>query len=265
MRAPCLPIGHQMNAVLESILETQTVSDGTHTLPLRHPDFPQLPVHVDKAEGAFLQAIIATLRPSTTLEVGCAYGVSTLYICEALAALGTPVRHIVIDPFQATQWKGIGLRNASAAGFGAMIEFHGDYSELALPRLVARGDVLDFALVDGWHTFDQVMVEFYYLSRLLRVGGVIAFDDANRRSVNRVIRHALTYPAYRVFGTETAQPTSVSIAGRARKAIATLPSASRLLRADLLRRDWDLGILGSCVAIQKTAEDKRSSGWDQPF
>src|SRR5262249_42261879 len=214
-----------MNAVLESILETQTVSDGTHTLPLRHPDFPQLAVHVDPAEGSFLEAIIKDLEPSTTLEIGCAYGVSTLYICEALAAIGAPTRHIVIDPFQSTQWKGIGLRNARAAGFGAMIEFHEDYSELALPRLVARGEILDFALVDGWHTFDQVMVEFYYLNRLLRVGGVIAFDDANRRSVNRVLRHALTYPAYRVYGTEAAQPNRVSLAGRARKAIGAIPGA----------------------------------------
>jgi predicted O-methyltransferase YrrM len=254
-----------MNAILESILETESVSDGTRLLPLRHPDFPQLPVHVDRVEGAFLQTIISELRPTTTLEIGLAYGVSTLYICEALSALDLPARHIVIDPFQRTQWKGIGLRNVTAAGFGPMIEFHEEFSELELPRLVACGEVIDFAFVDGWHTFDQVMVEFYYLNRLLRVGGVIVFDDANRRSVNRSIRHALTYPAYRVQGTAAPQPAGVSFAGRARRAIASLPGAARVIRADVIHRDWDLGILGSCVAIIKTAEDKRSSGWDQPF
>jgi len=44
-----------------------------------------------------------------------------------------------------------------------------------------------------------------------------------------------------------------------------IPAISGILRADFLRKDWDLGILGTCVAIQKVADDKRSSGWDRAF
>jgi len=33
----------------------------------------------------------------------------------------------------------------------------------------------------------------------------------------------------------------------------------------ILHRDWDLGIFGSCVAIQKVGPDRRSSGWDHAF
>jgi hypothetical protein len=40
---------------------------------------------------------------------------------------------------------------------------------------------------------------------------------------------------------------------------------SGILRPDFVSRDWDLGILGTCVAIQKIAEDKRGSGWDRSF
>jgi hypothetical protein len=124
---------------------------------------------------------------------------------------------------------------------------------------------LDFAFVDGWHTFDQVMVEFYFLNRLLRVGGVIAFDDANRRSINRVVRHALTYPAYRVYATERGESPRPTVLGRSRRALTRVPAISGILRPDFLRKDWDLGILGTCVAIQKVADDKRSSGWDRTF
>jgi len=254
-----------MNSVLESILATETVSDGREILPLRHPDFPNLPVHLDFLEGTFLQRVIEDLRPHVTLEIGCAYGISSLYICEALSQLNHDVRHIVIDPFQSTQWRGIGLRHARTAGFLSMIDFYEDRSEYVLPQLLKEGTTIDFALIDGWHTFDQVMLEFYYLNRILHVGGVIAFDDANRRSINRVIRHALTYPAYRVYGTEAKQVNKLSLAGRARKALAIIPGADEMIRPDVLQRDWDLGILGSCVAIQKTANDVRSSGWDRTF
>jgi predicted O-methyltransferase YrrM len=251
-----------MNVVLETILSSECVSDGQRTYALTHPDFPQFTTHMDREEGAFLQELVAHVRPSQSLEIGFAYGVSTLYICEALAALGQPVRHIVADPFQSTKWHGIGLRNVREAGYASLVDFREERSEFLLPRLLQEGVELDFALIDGWHTFDQVMVEFYYLNRMLRVGGIIALDDANRRGVNRVIRHALTYPSYRVFQASKAEASPISLAGKVRRAVGKLPHASDVLRPDFVHRDWDLGIFGSCIAIQKTAEDNRSSGWD---
>ena len=105
-----------MNAVLADILSSQRVSDGVSSFPLRYPDFPDLAVAVDPAEGAWLQHIVHDITPARSLEIGCAYGVSSLYICDALASahasvvspIGTP-RHIVVDPFQSTQWRGIGV------------------------------------------------------------------------------------------------------------------------------------------------------------
>jgi predicted O-methyltransferase YrrM len=261
-----------MNAVLADILTSQQVSDGTTSFPLRHPDFPDLPVAVDPGEGALLQRIVDGVRPARSLEIGCAYGVSSLYICEALSRLPAPVsassrhaRHIVVDPFQSTQWRGIGIKNIRDAGFASLVDFREERSEVALPRLLDEGVTLDFAFVDGWHTFDQVMVEFYFINRLLRVGGVIAFDDANRRSINRVVRHALTYPAYRVYATEHGESARPTVLGRSRRALTRVPAISGILRPDFLHKDWDLGILGTCVAIQKVADDKRSSGWDRAF
>src|SRR5262249_12723865 len=163
----------------------------------------------------------------------------------------------------ATQWKGIGLRNIRQAGYESIVEFHEARSEFLLPTLVQRGTRLEFALIDGWHTFDQVMVEFYFVNRLLRTGGVVVFDDADRPSVNRAIRHALTYPAYKLL--EGSSPASGSLLGAARRSLRHLPYADQLFRRDFLYRDWDLGLAGSCVAIQKISEDHRSSGWDACF
>jgi predicted O-methyltransferase YrrM len=253
-----------MNAVLREILSTNSVSDGASTLPLRHPDYPSLNVHMDEAEGALLAEIVGLVDPSTSLEIGMAYGISTLHVCEALSALGHPARHIVMDPFQSTQWRGIGLKNLARAGFDSLIEFHERRSELVLPALLEKETTIDFALVDGWHTFDQVMVEFYYIDRLLRVGGVVVFDDADRPSVNRVVRYALNYPGYEAFRTNrTAGHRTLKAA--IRRGLGRLPGAPRLLRQDFINRDWDLGIFGSCVALRKTADVTRSSGWYRDF
>ena len=108
------------------------------------------------------------------------------------------------------------MKNIRDAGFAPLVDFREQRSEVALPRLLEEGVTLDFAFVDGWHTFDQVMVEFYFINRLLRVGGVIAFDDANRRSINRVVRHALTYPRISVYATERGASERPTVLGRSR-------------------------------------------------
>jgi predicted O-methyltransferase YrrM len=253
-----------MNQVLEQILTTGQTTAGGQVVSLRHPEFPDRVSHVRPETGALLQRAVREVRPSVSLEVGLAYGVSTLYICDALAELGTPCTHIVMDPVQNGKWKGAGLDNVRAAGHGRFIEFHEAPSEFVLPRLLEQGRRIDFAFIDGLHRFDQAFVEFYYVNRLLKPGGIVLFDDAARRSVNRVIRHALKYPAYEVWGTD--QPTPApSLTTKLRRQVRSIPRADALLRPDVLDRDWDLGILGRCVGLRKVAEDTREIHWDRDF
>ncbi len=88
----------------------------------------------------------------------------------------------------------------------------------------------------------------------------MAFDDADRRSVNRVIRHALTYRAYRVFDAGRSHADRVSLAGRLRRSAVAIPGAAAVLRPDFVKHDWDPGVLGTCVALEKIGEDRRTSG-----
>jgi predicted O-methyltransferase YrrM len=253
-----------MNPVLESILATQMVTDGAERISLRHPEFPDRISSVDTSTGELLQRAIRDVRPGLSLEIGLAYGISTLFICDAIAALPQPGVHVVLDPFQNGKWRGIGLRNLREAGYGDVVEFHDVPSEVFLPRLLAEGRRVDLAFIDGLHRFDQAFVEFFYINKLLRPGGIVLFDDAARRSVNRVIRHALTYPSYEVYGTTqpSGQPSAL---GRMRSRADSIPAVRRTVRPDVLKRDWDLGILGRCVALRKTAEDERPAHWDAIF
>jgi Methyltransferase domain len=67
-----------------------------------------------------------------TLEVGCAYGLSSLFICSALQERHGAT-HTIIDPYQ--NGYGVGIRNLEDAGlrFFNLIE---NKSEFALPKLL---------------------------------------------------------------------------------------------------------------------------------
>jgi hypothetical protein len=42
--------------------------------------------------------------------------------------------------------------------------------------------------IDGSHLFEDVFIDFYYVARLLRDGGIVAFDDCADSNVAKVLR-----------------------------------------------------------------------------
>jgi predicted O-methyltransferase YrrM len=195
-----------MNPVLEKILSSGvTESEAGELLEV-------YPSAIPREEGEFLQEIISDCKPVSSLEVGLAFGVSALFICEALSQIPN-AHHIILDPYQFIspwKWKGSGLRNLVKAGYGDIIEFRNELSHLALPELEAHGTKLDFAFVDGSHKFDYVLLDFFYIDRMLRPGGIIAFDDAVWPSVRKFCRFLVTNRSYNVFRCFPPKPSGAS-------------------------------------------------------
>jgi predicted O-methyltransferase YrrM len=215
---------------------------------------------ISKEEGEFLQRLIAGRRPEVSLEVGLAYGVSAIFICEALVKAGGR-RHIVLDPHQEKGWNGIGLRNLEAAGFGGLVEFRARESQMELPELVREGVRVDFAFIDGWHTFDHTLVDFFFIDRLLSLGGIVTFDDVTWPAVHRVCRFVAINRSYRVCGEIGGTGGS---GGRA--AVGWLakqsPQMGKVLHPRFAVMDEELGFYrdSTMVAFEKVGEDTR--GWD---
>lgn len=107
-----------------------------------------------------------------TIEIGLGYGVSALFVCEGLRTNGDPTaRHVVVDPYQATRFANCGLQFLEEVGVAALVEYHPEQSQIALPRFVGEGRSFHLAFVDGNHRFDGVFLDLVYLGRLLRQEG----------------------------------------------------------------------------------------------
>ncbi|MGH7837135.1 MAG: O-methyltransferase [Candidatus Binataceae bacterium] len=129
--------------------------------------------------GNFLSILCEREGARSVLEIGMAWGLSTLCLLRALVANGASAgAHVVIDPFQTTDFHRAALASIRRLGLASMVEFHEELSELALPKMVARKRCFDFVFIDGNHRFDGVFLDAVYANRLLRPGGVMAFDDS---------------------------------------------------------------------------------------
>lgn len=135
-------------------------------------------VTITSSEGEALRRWVCEANAAHTIEIGLAFGFSALHICEGLLQTGNPdPRHVVLDPYQSSGYANRGLELLDQAGLGDIVEFHGEESQLALPRFVKEGRQFDLAFVDGNHRFDAVFVDLYYLGQLVRKGGIIILDD----------------------------------------------------------------------------------------
>jgi predicted O-methyltransferase YrrM len=143
--------------------------------------------HID---GDLLRDLLIAERVRTVVEVGLAYGSSALAVGEALVTVGAPdPRHVVIDPFQAQAFSNVGWDLLCAAGLDSIAELVAAPSSIALPRLLTEGMVADAAFVDGSHRFHEVFVDFYFLRKIVRPGGLIVLDDDWTPSVRAAVRY----------------------------------------------------------------------------
>jgi predicted O-methyltransferase YrrM len=239
-----------MNPLIEKIYRTGFVEDAQgNTCPV-------LPRGIPFESGVVLYDLIRTLKPVKTLETGMAYGMSTLFICQAHQDNGTGC-HTAIDPFEESTYKSIGLLNIERAGLKDRLRFYPHSADEVLPQLFLEKERLDFAFIDGRHLFDWVLLEFFYIDKMLEVGGHIVIDDLWMPGVRKAVSFILKNTPY----------------GLVRPAAKHhVPGWKRVLRLgrriiqNPLGLDWKLKFIPENIAIlRKVAGDERKWNYHRAF
>ncbi|MGE3340316.1 MAG: class I SAM-dependent methyltransferase [Alphaproteobacteria bacterium] len=242
-----------MHEAARRLLESGRVDGRTGTHPLHSA--------IDAAEAACLSAVIeADPAVTRTLEVGCGYGVSALTIAGATA--GRPgASHTIIDPHQEKEWDGAGLQQLERAGLShaSLMERP---SEFVLPELAAtEAGRFHLVFLDGWHTFDHVMVDAFYATRLLAIGGYLACDDVTFPSVRRAVDYLLACPCYELHAAAAVPARRTWKRRFARVGLSLLPGPVAEALTPALRRRIQ-GPDESLVVLRKVRADERNWDWD---
>ena len=146
---------------------------------------------------------------------------------------------------------------------------HGIHDRLANRSL----ETFDLGFIDGYHTFDHTLIDFFYLNRMIRVGGMIVIDDANFPSIRKLIRYLRNYPAYQLVHLDPADIDSERFSFR-QKALRVFVEATKLIpektRKELFSDRVNSGIIRvpempSMVGLKKVCEDERRWDWYEEF
>ena len=133
-----------------------------------------------------LANIVDRLKPVRSYEVGLLSGSSAVTIMAAKPA-GAGVLHIACDPYQTSLYDGRALKVISDLGFADRFRFAEEAAHASMPKVLAEdGQVQDLVFLDGNHKFDYTLVEWFFADKMIRVGGVVVFDDCHYPMVQAV-------------------------------------------------------------------------------
>lgn len=206
-------------------------------------------------ECALIYECIAASGAVRGVETGMAFGISSLCIADAMRLNSISSELVSIDPCQTSDWNSAGLNLLARAGLSCtLIE---ETSQIALPRLAAERQRFDFGFIDGWHTFDHTLVDFFYMDMMLREGGFIIFDDVDFPAINAVVRFVLTNRSYELARELTCDvPRAMQFRRAVKRHLRPLARTDRdpnSAHEALLRRIEN----ASSVAVRKRASDTR--------
>jgi predicted O-methyltransferase YrrM len=218
--------------------------------------------NIGHESGRVIRHAIEVAKPRLACEVGLAFGMSTLYILDAMAIHGRG-RLIGMDPAQHDHtWRGGGLHNVRRAGFAESYEFREQPSQVVLPQLAAAGTRIQFAFIDGWHTFDHALVDFFFVDQMLDVGGVVVLDDVCYPSLRRLTHFIVTNRDYSVLDFDpTRIPSWRSRVKRGLRRI--LRILNRLVRESVTPDSRSAALeaivdRARLIALRKNGDDRRS-------
>ncbi len=239
-----------VNPVLDEIYRTG------HALDAEGNAVNPFPSSIRRGLGKAFYDLLLERRLCNTLEIGMGHGLSTLFVGQAHKDRGEGA-HIAIDPGQ-ERYHSIGKLNIERAGLGGVVRVIEAPSFEALPMLLREHHAFDFAFIDGSHLFDFALVDFFYVDMMLRVGGILVFDDILMRSVRRATSYAIRNRAYRRVKLKTTEGLPV--------AVAAYRVLRKLSQEPLNWRDAGLKLTteGVCV-LEKIADDTRDWTFHRRF
>lgn len=135
--------------------------------------------------GRLLHRLVANIQPQHCVELGTGTGITALYQASAL-----PPNHILHTIEGCPALCEIAAYNAERCGLADKIIFHEGNFETVIPDLLQKMQQIDYAYIDGNHTFEATTRYFEWMLPKLHTRSVLVFDDIYW---NEEMRNAWTF------------------------------------------------------------------------
>jgi predicted O-methyltransferase YrrM len=153
---------------------------------------------INPEEAIKLIQVIKIKKPINTLEIGLAMGSSAVCFLDTKKKYTDSCMHYAIDPNQFKDYEGAGVKIINDHNLFINFKLLEGKTHDVFHYFFENNIVLDMAFIDGWHTFDYTLIDFFLIDQILKPGGVIAFHDMYALSKIKVLKYILSHRDYRI-------------------------------------------------------------------
>ena len=125
-------------------------------------------------KGRILAGAVRASRPKQCLEIGTAYGMSSLYISSTLKRLGEGGK---VDTFEISEPQFSLASKTLNKHFPKTVTCHRGYIEDIIPDHFDEDVEFDFVFHDGGHGYKHYIDDFATMQPHLKDGAIVIFDD----------------------------------------------------------------------------------------
>ena len=140
--------------------------------------------HIHTEDVRCLIPLLKEEKPKVIVEIGSSYGTSS----KVFAAIAKEFDGKVycIEPNPRKEW----VTNMNEYGLLSYTEMISKPSPWV--NWESKPEI-DFLFIDGWHSFRDVFVDYYYWNKYVKIGGIIAFHDCKaftgvQRAIDEVLK-----------------------------------------------------------------------------
>ncbi len=153
-------------------------------------------------QNSFLRLVSEKVDSSAkTMETGS--GLSTVFF----AIIGS--EHVSVSPAPSEFSRILSYCKANDISTSRLMLIP-EPSQEQLPKFDHAKSRLDLALIDGAHSFPLPIIDFYYLDRMLKVGGLLAIDDLAIPTVGMLYKFIRDEGAYELVAIDSAKTALLS-------------------------------------------------------
>lgn len=139
------------------------------------------PVAVSQREGQFLAGLVQCVRPKILIEAGLGYGLSALWLEYGPHR---PDMHVIVDPFP-DSYQSFGKKLIRKSGLKIVSLVTESSQEYFASLIETKKESIDMIFLDANERFDGCMTDMYFVTKLLRPGGVVAIRNMWNPSVRK--------------------------------------------------------------------------------
>lgn len=126
---------------------------------------------ISRKQGELLYRLVGYFSPSQVLELGTHFGLSSIYMAQN--------SNVQVESFEGCpETRSVALENFKSQKISNVNVTLGDFNT-SVPKKLKEIASVDFAYVDGNHTYEGTLWAYDLLKNIAKEDSVLVFDDIN--------------------------------------------------------------------------------------